>query len=89
MTTLSTDTSFSLAEVSVRLATGHEVARWQTLTAKNHYWGIPGFVGERLYQIAEPGSIAGPPLPIAVARARHVDWLDGRATSASVALCGE
>ena len=37
----------------MRLVTGHEVARWQTLMAENHYLGFPGFVGERLYQVAE------------------------------------
>ena len=31
----------------------HEVARWQALVAQHHYLGFPGFVGERLYQVAE------------------------------------
>jgi len=53
MTTVSTDTSFPLAEVTVRLVTGHEVARWQALMDQYHYLGFPGFVGERLYQVAE------------------------------------
>jgi hypothetical protein len=57
MTTIRTsDTSFSLAEVTVRRVTHHEVARWQALMAEHHYLGFPGFVGERLYQVAEwPG----------------------------------
>lgn len=37
---------------AVRLV-GHEVARWQTLLDQHHYLGFPGFVGERLYQVAE------------------------------------
>ena len=37
----------------MRLVTGHEVARWQTLMDQHHYLGFPGFVGERLYQVAE------------------------------------
>ncbi|MCL5971504.1 MAG: DUF4338 domain-containing protein, partial [Firmicutes bacterium] len=49
----STVSSFSLAEVTVRLVTSNEVARWQTLMARHHYLGFPGFVGERLYQVAE------------------------------------
>ncbi len=36
----------------MRLVTGHEVARWQTLMDPDHYLGFPGFVGERLYQVA-------------------------------------
>ncbi len=53
MNTLSTATSFPLSEVTVRLVTSDEVARWQALMARHHYLGFPGFVGERLYQVAE------------------------------------
>ncbi|MHB1956130.1 MAG: ISAs1 family transposase [Sulfobacillus sp.] len=53
MTTVSPDTAFPLAEVTVRLVTHHEVARWQALMAQHHYLGFPGFVGERLYHVAE------------------------------------
>ena len=42
-----------LAQMTVRLVTRDEVARWQTLMACHHYLGFPGFVGERLYQVAE------------------------------------
>ncbi len=53
MKTLSTVASFSLSAVRVRLVTRDEVTRWQTLMARYHYLGFPGFVGERLYQVAE------------------------------------
>ena len=53
MTSLLTDPSFSLTEVSVRLVTSHEVAHWQALMEEHHYLGFSGFVGERLYQVAE------------------------------------
>ena len=46
-------TPIPLAQVTVRLVRRDEVARWQTLMARHHYLGFPGFVGERLYQVAE------------------------------------
>jgi len=39
--------------VRVRRITRDEVARWQALVATYHYLGFPGFVGERVYQVAE------------------------------------
>ena len=53
MTTVSPDTSFPLAEVTLRLVTHHEVARWWALMAQHHYLGFSGLVGERLYHAAE------------------------------------
>ena len=53
MPTVSTDPSIPLAEVTVRLVTPQEVARWQALMHQHHYLGFRGFVGERLYQVAE------------------------------------
>lgn len=53
MTSLLTDPCFSLTEVSVRLVASHEVAHWQALMEEHHYLGFSGFVGERLYQVAE------------------------------------
>lgn len=53
MSFLSTDTSLPLNEVIVRLVAAHEVGRWQTLMAQHHDLGFPGFVGERIFQVAE------------------------------------
>lgn len=53
MTTLPTDTSIPLSEVIVRLVTNQEIARWQSLMNQHHYLGFRGFVGERVYQVAE------------------------------------
>lgn len=54
MTTLAPiDTSCSLSEVTVRLVTNLEIARWQSLMDQHHYLGFRGFVGERIYQVAE------------------------------------
>lgn len=40
-------------EVTVRLVKSEEGAHWQTLMARRHSLGFPGFAGERLYQVAE------------------------------------
>ena len=54
MTTLAPiDTSCSLSEVTVRLVTNLEVARWQSLVDQHHCLGFRGIVGERIYQVAE------------------------------------
>ena len=45
--------SVPIREITVRLVARDEVARWQELMARHHYLGFPGFVGERLYQVAE------------------------------------
>ena len=52
MNTLSTVTSCPLSEVQARVLTHDEVARGQALMARYHDLGFPGFVGERLYQVA-------------------------------------
>lgn len=78
---------FSLAEVTVRLVTSNEVARWQTLMARHHYLGFPGFVGEHLYQVAEWQGQWLDRRGLPVPGPRGLDWLDARTTAASVALC--
>ncbi len=45
--------SVPIREITIRLVAHDEVACWQELMARHHYLGFPGFLGERLYQVAE------------------------------------